>query len=136
MSRSLVPALFLGGALALAASAPALAQVRAPTPRPAPQPGILAPEIDPSSQAHSTILLRLDTVEQSARRQLVVLEMDEATAGDDIWPISSESSDANRNRVTAICSDSLSDRYGRPVSYRRTYTGDRYFFSRIVCETE
>lgn len=49
MSRSLVPALFLGGALALAASAPALAQVRAPTPRPAPQPGILAPETDPSS---------------------------------------------------------------------------------------
>lgn len=120
----------------LAVGSPALAQVRAPTPQPAPQPGILAPEIDPSSQAHSTILLRLDTVEQSARRQLVVLEMDEATAGDDIWPISSESSDANRNRVTAICSDSLSDRYGRPVSYRRTYTGDRYFFSRIVCETE
>ena len=122
-------------ALVLVAGSPVLAQVRAPTTQPAQQPGIRAPDIDPSSQAHSAIMLRLDAVEQSVRQHLVVLEADENTTGDDIWPTSSESSNANANRVTAICSAALSDRFGRVVSYRRTYTGDRYFFSRVVCET-
>lgn len=139
MSRSLVPALFLGGALALAASAPALAQVRAPTSRPAPQPGILAPEMDPSSQAHSTILLRLDAVEQAARRQVVILEYDEATAeaAGEIWPLSSDATgNNNANRAAALCGQALGDRRGRVLSYQRGYSGDRYFFSRVACETD
>ncbi|MDP3400812.1 MAG: hypothetical protein Q8R97_06795 [Brevundimonas sp.] len=119
----------------LAVGSPALAQVRAPTAQPAPQPGVRAPDSDPSSQAHSTILLRLDAVEQSARRQIVVLEFDEATAGDEIWPASSDNSSNNGNRVTAICSAALADRFGRVVSYQRAYAGDRYFFGRVVCET-
>lgn len=134
MSRSVALSLCLGGLVALAAS-PALAQVRAPTPRPAPQPGILAPDVDPSSQAHSTILLRLDSVEQAALRQIVVLEYSLSSAYGEIWPVSSDNFNNNPNRATAICSQALGDRFGRMISYQRAYDGDRYFFSRVVCET-
>ncbi|MFW2343100.1 hypothetical protein [Brevundimonas sp.] len=123
-------------AVGLLAASPVLAQVRAPTTQPTQQPGIRAPDVDPSSQAHSTILLRLDAVEQSARRQIVVLELDVATVGNDIWPVSSDTSGNNGPRVTAICSQALSDRFGRVVSYNRAYVDDRYFFSRVVCETD
>jgi hypothetical protein len=137
MSRSLILALVSGGLLAFAASAPALAQVRAPTARPAPQPGLLAPEVDPSSQAHSTIMLRLDAVEQAAMRQLVILEYDAATAeaAGEIWPTSSDNFNNNPGRATALCSQALGDRFGRMISYQRAYAEDRYFFSRTVCET-
>jgi len=125
-------------AFGLLAASPALAQVRAPTPRPAPQPGILAPEAEPSSQAHSAILLRLDAVEQAAMRQLVILEYDAATAeaAGEIWPISSDNFNNNPGRATGLCSQALGDRFGRMISYQRAYDGDRYFFSRAVCETK
>ncbi|KPF79172.1 hypothetical protein IP78_09645 [Brevundimonas sp. AAP58] len=126
--------------LALAASVafPAAAQTyRAVPATPQQQPGIRAPDLDPSSQAHSAIMLRLNEVEQTARRQIVTLEYDEATAtaAGESWPLSSDNFNNNPNRATALCSQALGDRFGRVVSYQRAPSGDRYFFSRVVCET-
>lgn len=128
-------------ALALAASValPAAAQTyRAVPATPPQQPGVLAPNVDPSSQAHSAIMLRLNEVEQAARRQVVALEYDEATAvaAGESWPISTDNFNNNPNRATALCSQALGDRFGRVVSYQRAPSGDRYFFSRVVCETQ
>lgn len=124
---------FVSGLFALPAAAQA---VRAPTTVPTQQPGIRAPDVDPSSQAHSAIMLRLNEVEQAARRQVVVLEYAEgAGVAAETYPLASQSSSSNTNRVTALCSQALQDRFGRVVSYQRAYVGDSYFFNRIVCET-
>lgn len=137
MAHAAVLPVSLVALVALAVSSPAFAQVRAPTPQPAPQPGIVAPDFDPSSQAHSTILLRLDAVEQSVRRQIVVLEYSQDSVGvSNRYPIASSSASNNANRVTAHCSQALGDRFGRVVSYERTTFGEYYFFNRIVCETQ
>jgi len=114
---------------------PAAAQtVRAPTTVPAQQPGIRAPDVDPSSQAHSAIMLRLNEVEQAAGRQVVVLEQVESTAT--TWPLSSDNFENNNSRSTALCNLALTDRFGRVISRQRTTVGDRYFLSRVVCETK
>ena len=122
-------------AAALVLAAPAAAQVRAPAPRPVPQPGVLNPDIDPASQGLSALALRLDAIEQAARRQIVVLEHVDATAQQENWPRSSDNFENNVNRATAICNQALTNRFGRVVSYQRTFTDDRYFFHRVVCET-
>ena len=114
-------------------AAPAAAQVRAPTPRPAPQPGVLNPDIDPASQGLSALALRLDAVEQAARRQVVVLEHNESNA--ESWPRSSDNFDNNNARSEDLCRGALGDRFGRVISRHRTFSGDRHFLHRVVCET-
>lgn len=123
--------------LAAAIAVPATAQTYRATPvTPPQQPGLRAPDADPSSVAHSAIMLRLNEIEQLARRQIVVLEYEQTTAVGETWPTASDNYGNNVNRATALCNLVLSERFGRLISYQRTFSGDVYFFHRVVCETQ
>lgn len=129
------PAAAAAALAALLLAAPAAAQVRAPVAQPANQPGVRAPDTDPSSAAHAQLSLRIDAVEQAARRQVVVLEQASAEAGDS-WPASSDNWPNNNTRAEEACQAALGDRYGRVLSRQRRQSGDRYWLNRVVCETQ
>jgi hypothetical protein len=125
--------LFLTTALICTCSGVAVAQtVRAPAPTPGQQ-GIRAPNLDPTQQSLAALSLKVDALSQAVGRQIIVLEQVEQTAT--LWPASSDTFPNNNTRSTALCEQALGDRFGRVVSRDRQTVGDRYFLSRVVCET-
>lgn len=120
-------------ALSLIALPAAAQTVRAPTQTPAPPSGLRAPDTSPSSQGLSALALRIDALEQSVRRQIIVLE--QGYPETERWPRDSDNFGNNNTRSQAICERALGDRYGRVISRERTFAGDYYFLHRVVCET-
>tara|TARA_R110002124_G_scaffold87463_2_gene225318 strand:+ start:3894 stop:4292 length:399 start_codon:yes stop_codon:yes gene_type:complete len=120
-------------ALVCACSGAALAQtVRAPAPTPGQQ-GVRAPDLDPTQQSIAALSLKVDALSQAVGRQIIVLEQVEQTAT--LWPASSDTFPNNNTRSTALCEQALGDRFGRAISRDRQTVGERYFLSRVVCET-
>jgi hypothetical protein len=125
--------LLLVAVLACTGPTLALAQtVRAPGGTPVQQ-GVRPPTVDPTLQALSALSLKVDALAQTAGRQIVVLEQVEQTAT--LWPASSDTFPNNETRSTTLCQQALGDRFGRVISRDRQTVGDRYFLSRVVCET-
>jgi hypothetical protein len=126
--------LLLATALACACPALALAQtVRAPGTTPT-QLGVRAPNLDPTQQALAALSLKVDALTQSVGRQIIVLEQVDQTAT--LWPANTDTFPNNNARSTALCEEALGDRFGRVISRSRQTVGDRYFLSRVVCETK
>lgn len=120
-------------ALVCAGSGTAMAQtVRAPAPTPGQQ-GVRAPNLDPMQQSIAALSLKVDALSQAVGRQIIVLEQVEQTAT--LWPASSDTFPNNNTRSTALCEEALGDRFGRVISRDRQTVGERYFLSRVVCET-
>lgn len=98
------------------------------------QPGVRAPDIDPTQGSLAALTLKLDALTQMVGRQIIVLEQVDQTAT--LWPAASDNFSNNNTRSTHLCKLALGDRFGRVLSRQRQVVGDQYFLSRVVCETQ
>jgi len=94
---------------------------------------IRAQSVDPVQQRLTAIEARLEDLSQSAGAQVVVLQQTRDSLPQ--WPADSDTWPNNNQRAQAICESALRDRFGRVLSRERSYVEDRYYLSRIVCET-
>lgn len=130
----LIRHLFFAAALASACPAIAMAQTVRQTGVTPAQPGVRAPNLDPTQSSLAALTLKLDALTQMAGRQIIVLEQVDQTAT--LWPASSDNWPNNNDRSTHLCKLALGDRFGRVLSRKRQVVGDQYFLSRVVCETQ
>jgi hypothetical protein len=101
-------------------AAPAAAQIRAPS-------------LDPVQQRLNAIALKVDAATQAANRQVVAFHM----APEDLsWSDQQNTFPANNERGEKLCQDLLGDRYGRMIARRAQLSGERWYFSHLVCETK
>ena len=94
---------------------------------------IRAQAADPVQQRLIAIEGRLDRLADTAGAQVVVLQQTSESLPQ--WPADSDNWPNNNQRAQAICEGALGDRFGRVLSRERSYVEDRYYLSRIVCET-
>ena len=94
---------------------------------------IRAQPVDPLQQRLAAIEGRLDRLADTAGAQVVVLHQTQDSLP--LWPANTDTWPNNNQRAQAICESALGDRYGRVLSRERSYVEDRYYLSRIVCET-
>lgn len=119
----------LAAAVAAAMTQPAAAQSRQ---KPAAQPsGFQATAINPVFQRLNEMQQELDALRESAGKQVVVLHFTPSELPG--WLDNQKAN--NVERSTALCSETLAERFGRVISYRIWTNGDRYFFTHVVCET-
>lgn len=133
----------LAASIAFADAADAQA-VRQSTPEPKQQPGIQKPAFDPSSQAMSALnlkvdalqqkvdalQLKLDALQESAGRQVVVLDIH--------IPESGRPEDKHQTlyqRALSECSQALGSRYGRMIGFSSIKIDNVSNLQRAVCET-
>lgn len=132
VSRKLLSVAAAATVLGLLAQ-PAQAQVRRPSPPPSPPQSFQPQAMDPTMQAIAALKLQLDTLRDSAGRQVVALHF-EAT-GRDTWSEELNSWPQNNKRAETMCKAALGDRFGRVLSRTALPTGDRWYFPNLVCET-
>ncbi|WP_296819955.1 hypothetical protein [Brevundimonas sp.] len=94
---------------------------------------IRAQPVDPVQQRLTAIEARLEDLSQSAGAQVVVITQTMEIARH--WPANTDTWPNNNARAQDLCQEALGDRFGRVISRERTTAGDRYFLSRVVCET-
>ena len=94
---------------------------------------IRAQPVDPVHQRLTAIEGRLDRLADTAGAQVVVLHQTQDSLPQ--WPANTDTWPNNNQRAQAICESALGDRYGRVLSRERSYVEDRYYLSRIICET-
>lgn len=116
-------------AMACVAATAATAQTRQQTPRAAPM--VKAPIVDPVTQRLNAMQAKLEALEESAGKQVVVLHFTPSELPG--WP--DNNAPSNQQRSSDLCEQALAERYGRVISYRTWTNGDNYFFTHVVCET-
>ena len=125
-------ALALSATLMLASTA-ADAQQRVQAQQPQPrQPGYEAPKMNPVLGELKALRAKVDALEQSAGKQVVVFHFAEGQS-----PSHSENdAEWNKDNARMLCQLMLKERYGRVLSYRMHLGEGRVYFSHVVCETK
>ena len=136
MSRRLVPSAILAAAvMAGALGGPAQGQVRrVQNPQPQLPPGFQAPDFNPVMQKLNALQAEVNALRQSAGRQVVVLHYTPTETGG--WTDAENTFPQNNQRAVTICQAALGDRYGRVLSRTTQWTGSRFYFAHLVCETK
>jgi hypothetical protein len=88
------------------------------------------------AQSADPVLQRLTAIEaRLARVEAQVVVIHQTSESGPLWLASSDNWGNNNDRATALCQEALAERFGRVLSRQRTTVGDRYYLSRVVCET-
>ncbi|MEE1876248.1 hypothetical protein [Altererythrobacter litoralis] len=123
---------FAAPAMAFIVANPAMAQTRTQTTQPRTTPTIQAPTLDPVMVRLNALQLEIDALRQSAGKQVVVLHFTPT----ELAPWANGNYNISQERSNSLCQQALGDRFGRVLSYRVQMSGDRTFFSHVVCETK
>lgn len=132
MSNYLSAIVFFTAIMAGVVANPAMAQTRTQTTQPRTTPTVQAPTLDPVIVRLNALQLEIDALRQSAGKQVVVLHFTPT----ELAPWANGNYNISQERSNSLCQQELGDRFGRVLSYRVQLSGDRTFFSHVVCETK
>ncbi len=111
---------------------PAMAQTRTQTTQPRTTPTVQAPTLDPVMVRPNALQLEIDALRRSVGKQVVVLHFTPT----ELAPWENGKYKISQDRSNFLHQKALGDRFGRVLSYRPQPSGDRTFFSHVVCETK